>query len=422
MVNGLIINCIADWKELIGELIQKGQSVAIGIFNVDGRLLYANASMRFFMDIDQEYDHAKNFFINPVFSSFVDNNKTGLIFEGLMTIGNCIDISYGLNAKVFKQTDQIMVFAEVDVPNLFKENNQLSHLNQQINNLQRQLIKEKKTLQFTLAELKETQQMLIHSEKMNAMGQLVAGVAHELNNPIAFVYSNLFSIEKYVAEAFQSYREVEELIGRECPPELSDRIGKIRQKNDLDFLAEDIADMVKESKIGIERVKTIVEDLRRFSRLDESEVKTIDLIENIKSTLSISRSELSRKNINLEFIAPDHLMVGCYPGQLNQAILNVLINAIYAVDEGGKIILSVEVKEPNIVISINDNGNGIPEEIRSRIFDPFFTTKPVGSGTGLGLSITYKIISDLHKGTIEVTSGPEMGTIFKLIIPRYLSV
>ena len=422
MGNGVIINYIAGWKELIGELIQKGKSVAIGIFNVDGRLLYANASMCFFLNVDHEYEQAKNSFINPVFSSFMDNNKTGLIFEGLMTIGNYVDISFGLNAKVFRQTDQIMVFAEVDVPNLFKENNQLSHLNQQVNNLQRQLIKEKKTLQFTLAELKETQQMLIHSEKMNAMGQLVAGVAHELNNPIAFVYSNLFSIEKYAAEVFQSYRELEELIGLEGPPELNDRIGKIRQKNDLDFLSEDIADMVKESKIGIERVKTIVEDLRRFSRLDESAVKTIDLIENIKSTISISRSELTRKNINFKFMAPDHLLVGCYPGQLNQAILNVLINAIYAVDKEGEISLSVEVKEPNIIISIKDNGSGIPEEIKAKIFDPFFTTKPVGSGTGLGLSITYKIISDLHKGSIEITSETGTGTIFKLIIPRYLSV
>ncbi len=422
MENSTINNYIADWKELIGELIEKVQSVAIGIFNVDGTLLYANASMCFFLGVDHESEQAKNFFINPVFSSFSDINKNGLVFEGLMTIGNYVDISFGLNAKVFRQTDQIMVFAEVDVPNLFKENNQLSHLNQQVNNLQRQLIKEKKTLQFTLAELKETQQMLIHSEKMNAMGQLVAGVAHELNNPIAFVYSNLFSIEKYAEEVFQSYREVEELINMECAPELNDRIAKIRKKNDLDFLSKDIADMVKESKIGIERVKTIVEDLRRFSRLDESAVKTIDLIENIKSTISISRSELTRKNISMEFIAPDYLLVSCYPGQLNQAILNVLINAIYAVDYGGKIILSVEPKEPNIVISIKDNGSGIAKEVRDRIFDPFFTTKPVGSGTGLGLSITYKIISDLHKGSIDVTSEPGKGTNFKLVIPGDLRI
>jgi signal transduction histidine kinase len=413
---------MAEWGDLIGDLVQKGQSAAIGIFNLDGQLLFANPSMCFFLDVNSKYEAAKNLFINPVFSSFSDVKENGLVFEGLMTIGNYTDISFGLIAKVFKETDQIMVFAEVDVPNLFKENNQLSHLNQQVNNLQRQLIKEKKTLQFTLAELKETQQMLIHSEKMNAMGQLVAGVAHELNNPIAFVYSNLFSIEKYVGEVFQSYHEVEGLIDLESSPDLKIRVAKIRQENELDFLSEDISDMVKESKIGIERVKTIVEDLRRFSRLDESAVKTIDLIENIKSTISISRSELTRKSINLEFIAPDHLLVGCYPGQLNQAILNVLINAIYAVDSGGKIVLSVEEDDPNILISIKDNGCGILEEIRDRIFDPFFTTKPVGSGTGLGLSITYKIVSDLHKGSIEVTSGPEMGTIFKLIIPRYLSI
>ena len=414
--------CISEWSNLIFELISKGHSVGIGVFDIEGRLLDANRAMCYFLDVDENLKNAKNNFVNPVFLSFKNGSVDGLIFDGLMTIGNSGDISYVLNSKVFRKQGQFMVFAEADVPYLFKQNDQLSLLNQQVNNLQRQLIKEKKTLQFTLAELKETQHMLIHSEKMNAIGRLVAGVAHEINNPIAFVYSNLFSIEKYVEEVIQSYREVEELISKEGLPELNRQAAGIHKKNDLDFLSLDLADMVKESKIGIERVKTIVEDLRLFSRLDGSAVKTIDLIENIKSTISILRSELTSKNINLEFLAPDRLLVGCYPGQLNQAILNVLINAIYAVDSGGKIILSIELKEPNVVLSVKDNGCGIPHEIRDKIFDPFFTTKPVGSGTGLGLSITYKIITDLHKGSIEVESEPGEGTSFKLIIPKNLSI
>lgn len=409
---------ILDWQDRVNELLLNGQSSAIGIFDLEGRLLDANSAMRYFLDVGIDLKNPKNIFINPVFSSLCAECENGLIFNGLMTIGNYVDVSFVLTSKVFKGEDKIMVFAEADVPNLFRENTQMSHLNQQVNNLQRQLIKEKKTLQETLAELKETQQLLIHSEKMNAMGQLVAGVAHELNNPIAFVYSNLFSIEKYVGEVFQSYQEVEGLIAKEGGQPLADTVADIRKKNDLDFLAEDITDMVKESKVGIERVKEIVEDLRRFSRLDEAEIKSINLIENIKSTVSIARSELTRKKINFNFLSPDHLMVDCYPGQLNQAILNVLINAVYAVDEGGNITLSVGEAEQNIVISVKDDGHGIPKEIKERIFEPFFTTKPVGSGTGLGLSITYKIIHDLHKGSIDIESEPGQGTNFKFSIPK----
>jgi len=411
-------NLIHDWGDLICELSHQASSVAIGIFNTNGQLLDANRAMRYFWDIEIDGLKPKNQFVNPEFSTFVNKGSDKMVFEGLMTIGNFNDISYVLNAKVFRRKDLILVYAEADVPLLFDENNKMSALNQEVNNLQRQLIKEKKNLQATLAELKETQQMLIHSEKMNAMGKLVAGVAHELNNPIAFVYSNLFSLEKYIDQVFQSYVEVEELISKEASLELNHSIAEIREKNDMNYLSEDIVDIMKESKVGIERVKAIVEDLRRFSRLDESEIKQIDLIENIKSTVSIIRSELSRKNINFTLKSPDLLEVECYPGQLNQAILNVLINAVYAVEIDGKITLTVTVQGENICIAIEDNGCGIPEEIADRIFDPFFTTKPVGSGTGLGLSITYKIIHDLHRGLIEVKSEMDKKTIITLSIPK----
>jgi signal transduction histidine kinase len=179
---------------------------------------------------------------------------------------------------------------------------------------------------------------------------------------------------------------------------------------------EDIADIIKESKMGIERVRNIVEDLRRFSRLDESNIKHIDLIENIRSTIAIAKAGINKKRIDFSFTAPEKLMAECYPGQLNQAILNVLINAIQAVDEKGKVNLSVAQSGENVLISISDNGPGIPAEIQQRIFEPFFTTKPVGSGTGLGLSITYKIIHDLHKGSIAIESESGQGSIFKLLI------
>jgi two-component system, NtrC family, sensor kinase len=411
-------NRLSDWANLICDLSINGKSVAIGLFNLYGRLLDANLPMCYFLDTTLNELNPKNSFVNPPFSTIVSSIDSETPNEELMTIGNYGLVSYTLNGKAFRRGDHILIFAEADVPDLFEENKKMSSLNQEVNNLQRQLIKEKKNLQNTLAELKETQQMLIHSEKMNAMGQLVAGVAHELNNPISFVYSNIFSLEKYMNEIYESYTQVENLIDKNGNEELVGEVAKIRKQNDLEFLMEDIADMAKESKVGVERIKTIVEDLRRFSRLDESEIKQIDLIENIHSTISIAKVEISKKKIDFKFKSPQELIIECYPGQLNQAILNVLINAIQAVDEGGKVSLTVCPVGENIVITVKDNGPGIPEEIKKRIFEPFFTTKPVGSGTGLGLSITYKIINDLHKGSIQVESESKKETIFTIAIPE----
>ena len=411
-------NSISDWKDIIPDLLLKGSSVAIGVFDLNGILLDANQAMCYFLDTDKAENNPKNSFVNPEFFSFVNNIVEGKVFEGLMTIGNREAINYSLVAAVFRRGDNIMVFAEADVPNLFIANDRMSLLNQQVNNLQRLLIKEKKTLQETLSELKDTQLMLVHSEKMNAMGQLVAGVAHEVNNPIAFVYSNLFSFEKYISEFVQAYKQLEELIVTNCNQELVNLAHEIREKNDLDYLIDDISDMTKQSKVGVQRVKTIVEDLRKFSRLDESSIKNIDLIGNISSTVAIAGLEFSKRNIQYKLIAPEQLIVECYPGQLNQALLNIVLNAAQAIESKGNITISVKEDKTNALITVADNGCGIPENIKNKIFDPFFTTKPVGSGTGLGLSITYKIITELHKGIIEVDSMVGHGTSFTITIPK----
>ena len=411
-------NTLSNWADLICDLSNQSVSVAIGVFTTNGQLLDANLAMCYFLDTGRSPFSPKNQFINPDFSFFSTEEHNDLVFEGLMTIGNYADVSFVLQSRVFRRNNRILIFAEADVPDLFEKNKKMSFLNQEVNNLQRQLIKEKRQLQSTLSELKDTQQMLIHSEKMNAMGKLVAGVAHELNNPIAFVYSNLFSLEKYVTEVFDAIRQMEKVAELSGNHELKETIKQLRERTDLNYLEEDISDMTKESKVGIERVKTIVEDLRRFSRLDESDIKQIDLIENIRSSESIVRAEIVRKNIHYQFIGPSLLQLECYPGQLNQAILNVLINAIDAVQPGGQIFLIVTEESDKINIEVTDNGHGIPDDIKNRIFEPFFTTKPVGSGTGLGLSITYKIIHDLHKGTIEVESALQQGTKIKLSIPK----
>lgn len=411
-------NPSSGWTALLAELSQQGRSVAIGVFSLTGDLLEANPAMCYFMAADPLELRPKNRLINPSWSELLSTPSDGLVFSGLLTIGNSSDVSYGLNAKIFQGGSQILVYAEADIAELFEENKKMSVLNQEINNLQRQLIKEKNRLQATLAELRETQQMLIHSEKMNALGKLVAGVAHEINNPMAFVYSNLFSLEKSFAEVLQTHREMETLINACGGEELIARVAEILQRNDLEYLVDDVADMTRESKVGIERVQAIVEDLRRFSRLDEASIKEIDLIENLRSTVAIARAEIARKELVFSFCAPAALLVECCPGQLNQAILNVLINAVDAVEIGGEITVSVRDNEDHVVISVKDNGCGIAEEIKGRIFEPFFTTKPVGSGTGLGLSITYKIVHEMHQGSVTVNSTAGQGAEFMLSIPK----
>jgi len=409
---------ITAWGDVIDGLIIKSKSVAIGVFNLKGELLDANWAMLYFLGADSKIMKPVNGFVNPLFSVFAEDSNSGKVFEGLLTIGNLGKISYSLEATVFKQDSYILVFAEANVPELFDGNRTMSRLNQEVNNLQRQLIKEKMNLQDTLKELKDTQQMLIHSEKMNALGKLVAGVAHEINNPVAFVYSNMFSLDKYIDTFNNSYSELEHLIQSRCKQELIDLANDIRKKNDLDFLIEDIGDLTRQSEIGLERIKGIVEDLRRFSRLDEAEIKTIDLIENISSTILIANLELSKRNIHFTFNSPESLMVECYPGQLNQALLNIIINAAQAIGSDGNLTIKVTDDEQKVTIFVLDDGCGISPEIKNKIFDPFFTTKPVGSGTGLGLSIAYKIITEMHKGTIEVESTLGKGTSFILTIPK----
>lgn len=407
-----------EWTDILKSPELELQSVAIGVFMENGSLIKGNKAMLFFLGTDENLSDQKNFIVNPDFASLDLTSQNEKLFEGLMTIGNRNDTSYVLESKIFRRNNKLLVIAEVNVLQLFIDNDKMSGLNQEINNLQRQLIKEKKNLQATLNELRDTQQMLIHSEKMNSLGKLVAGIAHEINNPISFIYGNYFSLENYTSSFINSYKKIEEAVNASHNTDLINEVREIRKDNDLDYLTEDLIDILKESKNGIERVGKIVGDLRNFSRLDESLVKEIEFIKNIKSTISIANPEMIQKNVKLTFSSPETLYIECYPGQLNQAILNVLINAVQAVGENGIIQISVVEENEFMIISIEDNGCGMSDEIKNKIFDPFFTTKPVGSGTGLGLSITYKIISDLHKGSISFVSSVGKGTTFVLKIPK----
>lgn len=302
-----------------------------------------------------------------------------------------------------------------------------SELEEKVLHRTRELVKRKETLERVLAELKETQLHLIHSEKMASLGQLVAGIAHEINNPITYVKANISILEKKVSSIDQVFHEFSELfdsyevLKSRSEPELQTVVAKLEAVDRListtrfeEFLTE-LPMVVHEMRDGVERTQKIVEDLRNFSRLDESQFKEILITDCVDSTLNILKNEYkSRVRIHRNYgpVPPIH----CNPGHINQVIMNLLSNAFHAIEGEGDVWIRTSAGNNNILISIRDNGRGIPYAVQNKVFDPFFTTKSVGKGTGLGLSISYKIIEN-HKGTIFFESQPGKGTEFKITLP-----
>ncbi len=257
------------------------------------------------------------------------------------------------------------------------------------------LVQANNDLQEANRKLKETQAQLIQNEKMASLGQLVAGIAHEINNPLAFVVNNLFVVESVVASLVP-----------EIEPHLSGVLLKKLQKTQT---------CLEEMREGLNRVKELVLDLRTFSRLDEGEFKTVDVVDTIDSVLLLLKHRMNNR-IEVERHYGPERMLYCYAGRLNQVLMNLISNAADAIAGEGKIVITTSQAAEVFLISVRDTGNGIPEAIRSKIFDPFFTTKPVGQGTGLGLAISYGIVQD-HSGSIEVHSEEGAGTEFIVKIP-----
>ena len=286
----------------------------------------------------------------------------------------------------------------------------------QLEEANNELGRERKALIDTLAQVQQAQSQLLQSEKMAAIGQLAAGVAHEINNPIGFVNSNFSSLATYTGRLFSLIDAYEKLEG-ELPPAHPSRLSivRAREQAELDYLRHDIPDLLRESAEGLARVKRIVVDLKDFAHVDESDWQEADINYGLESTLNVLWSQLKDK-VEVVKELGELPKVHCIPAQINQVLMNLLINAVQAIETSGVITLRTSVAGDAVRIVVADTGIGIPEAIKQRIFEPFFTTKPVGKGAGLGLSISWDIIKR-HEGCIEVASIPGQGTTFTITLP-----
>ncbi|MEG5036193.1 PAS domain S-box protein [Microcoleus sp. AT3-D2] len=284
-------------------------------------------------------------------------------------------------------------------------------------------------LAATLNELKATNSQLVQSEKMSSLGLLLAGVAHEINNPVSFIYGNLAHLTNYTQDLFDHL----ELYQKHYPNPVAE-IQQEREENELDFLAEDLPKILSSMSMGVERICQIVQSLRNFSRHDDSQMKPINLHEGIDSTLLILNHRLKgngeKPPIQIVKQYAELPTVECFAGPINQVFMNILSNAIDALEDANsrlncqemlenpsQIRIGTEVVGNFVEIKIGDNGPGITEEVKQRIFDTFFTTKPIGKGTGMGLSISYQIIVERHNGELNCTSELGKGTEFTIKIP-----
>ena len=346
-------------------------------------------------------------------------------YFGLFVVEDITDLSYQIKKYKEMRDRALLEVKERKIAEKELKKAEAELMNYNIN-LEDTVEKRTKKLNTALSDLKNMQSQLVQTEKMAGVGQLAAGVAHEINNPTGFVSSNLNTLSDYQSDFKRLIIEYKKLVADlinnnneyKMPPSLLDQVDHIEaieSEVDIDYILNDINELIDESIEGTYRIRDIVQNLKNFAHPGERKIKSADINKCIESTLNIVWNELKYKVTVIKNIEnlPE---VKCYPQQLNQVFMNIFVNAAQAIEQQGEIRISTQVNNGHIEIKISDTGKGIPKKNLPKIFDPFFTTKEVGKGTGLGMNVAYNIIKK-HKGTIDVESTIGKGTSFTIRIP-----
>ncbi|WP_437738275.1 sensor histidine kinase [Sorangium sp. So ce1335] len=411
--------------ELAGAFLMDATALAIGVFAPDGAPRLENRGMRRLLGRAGGPGGPARL-VSPGFPQLAAARPRGdaPVYRGILHFGDLRSVAHSVRGEVWRLGDDLLILAEFDVVELERVLGEVSALNSKITNLQRRLVSEQKALERSLDELRATQALLVHSEKMNALGKLAAGMAHEINNPLAFVRSNVHTLGESFARLLSAYEALEGAAVRGGSGDIAGLAGALREETDLEFLREDTGDLVKGTLGGLARVQKIVEDLRTFARLDQTEVELTDLRESLESTLAIAGPALKSSGVQVALEWAELPRLRCKPAELGQVFLNLLINAAQAVEcrgqGNGRVVIRARDEGSCVALEFEDNGAGMTPDVLGRIFDPFFTTKPVGQGTGLGLTISHKIVVDQHGGTISARSAPGVGSTFTITLPKGL--
>lgn len=289
-----------------------------------------------------------------------------------------------------------------------------------LENRSRELYEMSQSLANAYHQLKDQNAQILHQEKLASIGQLSAGVAHEINNPTAFVKSNIHSLARYTQELRLVFEGLDLALrdlasGEKSREDVLAEIEGVKKRHDLEYILNDLGSLVDETLIGVERIQDIVKSLKDFSRPDQNEPVSFDLHQCIDNTIKLLWNEI-KYNVTIEKHYCDLPTIKGQPGSLGQVFLNIIVNASHAMEKPGTVVITTEKTNTHVIIYIQDNGRGIPAAVISRIFDPFFTTKGVGKGTGLGLSISHGIVAK-HCGTLSVESQEGVGTTFIIKLP-----